>query len=93
MCLAVILLNLHAWRQRDALRLDAVERVDTRGEIGAWLIVAGAGLGSVFLALIVPANWVGAPGWVYMTLPVIMPLYGRRTERRRRLAAAGDGTA
>jgi hypothetical protein len=84
MCGALILLNLHAWRSRDALRLNEVERVDTLGELTTWSLVAGAGVLSVVLALTVPPGWVGVPGWAYMILPAVMPLHGRRVSRRRR---------
>lgn len=89
MCLALLLLNLHAWRRRDALELDAVERHLLRAELGAWTIVAGTGLLSVLVGLLVPARWVGAPGWAYMVLPIAMPLFGRASARgRARLEAA-----
>lgn len=90
MCLAIVLLNLHAWRRRDELELDAVERHHLRAEVGAWLIVASAGALSVAIGLLVPATWTGAPGWAYMVLPVAMPLFGRITARRR---AALEGAA
>src|ERR1700741_4251011 len=36
MCLALVLLNLHAWRRREELELDAVEGHPLRAELGAW---------------------------------------------------------
>lgn len=83
MCGSLLLLNLHAWRQRDALSLDALERFDTRSEIVAWAMVGGAGVLSVLVALLVPARWAGLPGWCYALLGVVMPLYGRRVAKRR----------
>ena len=83
MCGALVLLNLHAWRLRDELRLDTLERFDTRAEIGAWTIVASAGVLSILLALLLPASWAGLPGWAYALLSVVMPIYGRRVDRRR----------
>jgi len=91
MCLTLVLLNLHAWRKREELELDALERHLLRAEVGAWLIVAGAGALSIALGLLLPATWPGTPGWAYMVLPVAMPLFGRATARRRaRLLAAED---
>lgn len=83
MCATLVLLNLHAWRRRDDLRLDALERFDTRSEIGAWGIVGGAGLLSILIAIIVPSRWPGLPGWCYRPLAVVMPLYGRWLAKRR----------
>lgn len=86
MCATLVLLNVHAWRLREELDLNVVERIDTLGEIGTWLILGGVGLLSVMLALAVPAGWVGLPGWAYMLLPILMPLFGRRVDRERRKA-------
>ena len=90
MCAAIVLLNLHAWRLRDQLQLNELERFDTRVEITAWLLVASSGFLSVALALLLPVTWVGIPGWSYALLSIVMPIYGSRSGRRRRelLAAA-----
>ncbi len=84
MCSAIVLLNLHAWRQRDSLQLDALERFDTRAEIGAWLIVGSAGVLSILFAVSTPPSWVGIPGWAYSPLAIVMPIYGTVAGRRRR---------
>jgi uncharacterized membrane protein len=92
MCLVLVLLNQHAWRKRELLGLDALERHLLRAEMGSWLIVAGAGMLSILLGLLLPPTWPGIPGWAYMVLPVVMPLYGRANARRRAaLLAARDG--
>lgn len=83
MATAILLLNLHAWRQRDALDLDDVERVATRAEIGAWLILLAVGMASTLIAAALP-NAVPTAGWAYALLAVVMPLYGRRARRPRR---------
>jgi hypothetical protein len=91
MCLTLVLLNLHAWRKREELELDPVERHLLRAEIGAWLIVGGAGALSIALGLLLPPTLPGVPGWAYMVLPVAMPLFGRANARgRARLLAAAD---
>ena len=82
MCLALLLLNLHAWRRREQLELNAVERHLLRSEMGAWLIVAATGVFSIVVGLLAPPHWAGAPGWAYMVLPVAMPLFGRASRRR-----------
>lgn len=83
MCTSLVLLNRHAWKRRDDLRLNSVERWHTKAEIGAWLIVGSSGLLSILLALTTPPNWIGLPGWAYALLAVVMPLYSRQVERRR----------
>ena len=88
MSLALLLLNLHAWRQREALQLDGVELVVTRGEIGVWSILFSVGALSTVLALVLPPHMVGLPGWVYALLGIVMPLYGRGVTRNVRTAAA-----
>jgi hypothetical protein len=85
---AIILLNLHAWRLREALALNDLERFDTRAEIGAWSVLAGVGAFSVLLALLTPPSGVVAPGWAYMLLPVVMPAFGVTANRRRRAILA-----
>jgi hypothetical protein len=79
----IVLLHLHAWSQRDVLALDEVERYETRANAGAWLILTGAGVLSVFVALVVPARMAGLPGWVYALLGIVMPFYGRWVARRQ----------
>jgi Endosomal/lysosomal potassium channel TMEM175 len=93
MCLTLALLYHHAWRCRDALGLNALERFYTRSSMGVWLLLATTGALSVAVALAVPPTWVGAPGWAYMLLPVVMPLYGRVTGRKQERLRSKDGTA
>ena len=90
MCTSIVLLNLHAWRLRDSLQLSKLERYDTRSEIGAWVIVGSAGVLSIVLALATPPSWAGLPGFAYMLLSVVMPVYGTVTGRRRRAIAAAQ---
>lgn len=77
MAVSILLLNLHAWTQREVLELDAVERHETRTGIGAWCILSGAGFLSVIVALIAPPSMAGLPGWTYAPLGIVMPVYGR----------------
>jgi uncharacterized membrane protein len=91
MCTILVLLYLHAWRKRSDLDLDPVERFDTVAATVSWSIVGAVGLVSLLVAALAPATWVGAPGWVYALLAIIMPLHGVRSERRRaRLVSAGS---
>lgn len=90
---AIVLLNLHAWRMREALGLDALERHETRGTIGAWLILSTAGLLSIVVAVLAPPSMAGLPGWVYGLLGIVMPLYGRRMDRLRPAVVGGRPAA
>jgi hypothetical protein len=88
MSLVVAALNGHAWRCREELLLNDLERLDTRGEMGAWLILAAVGGISVLLAVVPPPTRFVLPGWAYSTLPIIMWRYGASIQRRRRLLQA-----
>lgn len=91
---AIVLLYLHAWRKRRDLELSRVEVHDTVAEGAVWATVAAAGALSSIVAVVVPATWVGAPGWVYMTLPIATPYLGLRFDRRRvGLIESDDPTA
>lgn len=83
MSCALVLLNAHAWSQRDVLELDDLERHETKATLGAWLILMMAGILSSVVAIVVPDTWVGAPGWLYAPLAFVMPLYGHWMDRRR----------
>lgn len=93
MSAAILLLHAHAWARREQLQLDAVERHHCRADIGAWLILCTTGALSIFVAAAVPPTLVGLPGWVYATLGVVMPLYGRAMDRRRPAPQAQQDTA
>lgn len=77
----IALLNVHAWRRRAALGLDALEQSATRAEIGAWCILVGAGVVSTIIAVAFP-HALPTAGWAYALLAIVMPAYGRRTRRR-----------
>jgi len=89
MCVTLVLLNLHAWRQRNALQLTPCERHDTISEIGAWVIVMAAGLLSVATAALTPPHLAGLAGWAYAPLGPVMPVFSAwRGRSRARIAAA-----
>ena len=87
------LLTRHAWRLRDELGLDDVERLITRSWLGSWLILTAVGTVSILIALIAPPWWYGAPGWAYAVLGIIMPWYGARSNRRLRALTQTATTA
>jgi uncharacterized membrane protein len=87
---SVVLLNLHAWRLRGRLELSPAEAFETLSEAGVWAILAATGALSALLALVLPASVVGLPGWAYMLLPVVMPLYASRMNARRERLHGGS---
>lgn len=93
MCLLVVALNGHAYRKREVLGLNEGERYETRATMTAWLVVAGTGTLSFVLAVATPPSPLALPGWVYMLLPVLMPLLGRRSAGVRRGLQEGEEAA
>src|SRR2546428_109150 len=58
----ILLLNLRAWQLREPLRLNARERLMTRGELTGWSIPMSVGIVSLVLALTLPIEriaWCG----------------------------------
>jgi uncharacterized membrane protein len=92
MATEILLLNWRAWRLRDALRLDALERRTTHGELTGWAIPVATGVVSLVLALTLPVNKIAWSGWVYFSMVVVVPLHSALRRRAiRRVAAAGRG--
>jgi len=73
-------LNLHGWRLRERLQLDARERRVALREVRAWALNAGVALLSISLALL-GLDEFGLPGWVYLFLLVLLPWDGYRSRR------------
>lgn len=82
--LTVMALNLHAWRMRGHLQLNAVERQDTLAEILGWIPPPAVAVLSILIAMSVPDRWVGAAGFAYFILAVTGPVLAVRAVRRRR---------
>ena len=85
LCLSILLLYWRAWQRRDDLHLNAMERFVTRSEMGSWSILVSVGTIAVLMGLFAPQSLLTVPGWAYMLLPVLMPLYafprGRQLRR------------
>lgn len=79
-------LNLHAWRQREALGMGPKEAFDTASESLAWFIVGLFGLVSIALAWTLPGSSLSLAGWIYCALIPFGPLFDlvqKRTWNRR----------
>src|SRR5438128_4972170 len=80
----ILLLNLRAWQLREPLRLNARERLMTRGELTGWSIPVGVGLVSLILALTLPAEQIQWSGWVYFLMAIILRVHWFWHKRRLR---------
>lgn len=76
LCVSVLLLNIRAWSRRDELRLNDVEAYVTRTEIGTWMILSSVGVLAVLMGLFAPRHTLTVPGWAYMLLAFVMPVWG-----------------
>jgi uncharacterized membrane protein len=94
-----MLLHANAWRQRVALRLDALASYDARASIGRHGISAAIGFVSVAIALLLPPAFLAAAGLIFFLLGPAHAVYGywngRRRERLQRALgrAAEDGAS
>src|SRR5436190_14088 len=71
----ILLLNLRAWQLREPLRLNARERLVTRGELTGWSIPVSVGIISFVLALILPREQIAWSGWVYFSMIILVPVH------------------
>ena len=78
----ILLLYLRAWAMRDDLELNAVERHQTRSEIGGWVIMSAVGVLAMLMGLFAPPHPMTVPGWAYMLLAILMPAWGVLRDRQ-----------
>src|SRR5205807_3246801 len=71
----ILLLYLRAWQLREPLRLNARERLTTRGELTGWSIPVTVGLVLLVFSFTLPIVYIEWFGWVYFLLVIIMGLY------------------
>lgn len=84
MNLCLVLLSLHALRCRTSLQLSDLEQFDTHCDALAWTIVGCSGLLAIGLAVVLGPKWPGIPAFSFMLLPIVMPIFGVVTSRKRR---------
>jgi len=89
--LVLSLLYLHAWRRRDELALNDLERLKTRRSLIDHVAMTTVGLVSAVLALVWPARWIGFAGYFYFVVGVYFTIAGFTLGRRERRAAALAG--
>ncbi len=79
------LLYLHAWRNREVLALNELERLKTRHCLIDHVAMIIVGLASTLLALSLPLRLVGLAGWFYFVIGVYFTLAGTIFGKRERL--------
>jgi len=84
--LTFALLYWHAWRKRDELDLDEVERLRTRRSLIDHLAMVGVGLISALLAWVLPSRLVGLAGWFYFVISLYFTVSGTIFGKRERAA-------
>src|SRR5881394_1607206 len=87
----ILLLNLRAWQLREPLRLNARERLMTRGELTGWSIPVSVGIVSLVFSFTLPIEEIAWCGWVYFLMAIL--LRAHRFLHRRRLAAVSAAGA
>ncbi len=80
----ILLLNLRAWQLREPLRLNAREKLVTRGELTGWSIPVSVGIVSLVFALTLPKEQIQWSGWVYFSMIILVPLYSALSQRELR---------
>src|SRR5437763_8238704 len=83
----ILFLNLRAWQLREPLRLNARERLMTRGELTGWSIPVSMGLVSLVFSFTLPIEHIAWCGWVYFLMAIMLRVHG--IWRRRQLTAQG----
>jgi hypothetical protein len=84
----ILLLNLRAWQLREPLRLNARERLMTRGELTGWSIPISVGMVSLVFSFTLPIEKIAWCGWVYFLMAILVRVH--EFWHRRRLKAASE---
>jgi uncharacterized membrane protein len=82
--LTFALLYWHAWRKRDALALNEIERMRTWRAVINMVAMGAIGLGSVLLAFVLPVSYIGWAGYFYFVIPLYFTISGFTLGRRER---------
>jgi len=82
--LTFALMYWHAWRKRDELALNEIERMRTRRALVNMVAMGAIGLGSVLLALVLPLRFIGWAGYFYFVIPIYFTAAGFTLGRRER---------
>jgi hypothetical protein len=86
----ILLLNLRAWQLREPLRLNALERLVTRGELTGWSVPVSVGIVALIFALTLPAEQIQWSGWVYFSMIILVPLHAALQNQRMKKVEIRD---
>jgi uncharacterized membrane protein len=78
-----VLMYLHAWRKRDELELNPVERHDTITMLQMYGAYVAIGLLSVALGVTLTGRWLSLAGFIYFTIGPVSALIGMKRGRAR----------
>src|SRR4051812_13259571 len=78
----ILLLNLRAWQLREPLRLNARERLMTRGELTGWSIPVSVGIVSLVFSFTLPIEEIAWCGWVYFLMAILLRVHKFLHNRR-----------
>ncbi len=79
-----VLLYWHAYRKREVLGLNELERFDTRESIQESALNCGIAIVSLFIIVIGGAARASLAGMAYLLTPVVMTVNGMMMGKRRR---------
>src|ERR1700730_2178878 len=85
----ILLLYLRAWQLREPLRLNARERLMTRGELSGWSIPVTVGFVPLLFTFAVPIEKIAWCGWVYFFMAIMLRVHGFWHRRRLRKEQVG----
>jgi uncharacterized membrane protein len=89
-----VLLHVHAYRKREMLELNTVERFDTRSSIQESGLNCAIALVSIGIVLIGGARYSGFAGMIYMLTGIVMGVHGYvMGSRRAKLIKESESTA
>ncbi len=83
------LLHVHAWRKRDLLELDPLERLKTRHSLVDASVMVSIGLISALMAALLPAQWIGLAGYFYFSIAAYFTVAGMIFGKQERLLFEG----
>src|SRR5437016_1975310 len=86
----ILLLNLRAWQLREPLRLNARERLMTRGELEGWSIPVSVGIVSLVFSFTLPIEQIAWCGWVYFLMAILVRVL-RFLHKRRLEGVSAEG--
>src|SRR5437773_7233311 len=86
----ILLLNLRAWQLREPLRLNAREKLVTRGELTGWSIPVSVGIVSLVFSFTLLIEQIVWRGWVYFLMRILVRVH-RYLHKRRLEAVSVEG--